>query len=232
MSHGYDAQNSFQLYAFGQPLLVSSGVRDLYGSDHHANWMWETKSCNNITIGREARGQIKHSPRGIGKITAFSTSPEFDFVQGDAAKAYDPPLKKYTRSILFVKPDVIVIVDELETETPEVFQYRLHSPVEMKIAAQDDIAIATPKANCRIALLSPTRLELSQTDKFDAPLRDRVKLTQYHLTAATKEPASKQRFVAVLQPYRPGAATPPPATVEVDDDGGGVRVNGKHYPVR
>ncbi|MEA2736238.1 MAG: hypothetical protein QOE14_2689, partial [Humisphaera sp.] len=227
-SHGYDAQNSFQLYAFGQPLLVSSGVRDIYGSDHHANWMWETKSCNNITIGpgsgsADARGQIKHSPKCVGRITAFSTSPAVDFVQGDASRAYDPPLRKFTRSILFCKPDVIVIVDDLETDSPEVFQYRLHSPAAMKIAGQGDISIAAEKASCAIALLSPEKLELSYTDKFDVPPRERIKLTQYHLTASTREPAARQRFVAVIRPFRPGQQSAAMPKIEQSDRGVIVR---------
>jgi hypothetical protein len=213
-SHGYDAQNSFQLYAFGQPLLISSGVRDIYGSEHHANWMWETKSCNNITIGREQRGQIKHSPKGVGKITAFSTSPAVDFVQGDASRAYDPPLKKFTRSILFAKPDIIVIVDDLELDAPEVFQYRLHSPAEMDIAGgPSDISITTERAGCHIALFTPAELELSQTDKFDVPPRERIKLTQYHLTAATKSPSATQRFIAVIRPHPAGEQ---PAAMRAD----------------
>jgi hypothetical protein len=205
-SHGYDANNSFQLYAYGQPLLISSGVRDIYGSDHHANWMWETKSCNSITIGRgsNTRGQIKHSPRGIGKITGFSTSPDVDFVQGDASKAYDPPLRKFTRGILFAKPDVIVIVDQLENDSPEVFQYHLHSPAEMKIAGPTDISITTDRAGGQIGLFTPAELDVTQTDQFDVPPRQRIKLVQHHLTAATKQPAAKQQFITVIRPHRAG----------------------------
>jgi len=40
-SHGYEANNSFLLWAYGQRLLIRSGYRDIYGSDHHRNWMPE-----------------------------------------------------------------------------------------------------------------------------------------------------------------------------------------------
>ena len=222
-SHGYDAQNSFQLYAFGQPLLISSGVRDIYGSEHHANWMWEAKSCNNITIGEPplSRGQIKHSPKGVGRITAFSTSPEVDFVQGDASQAYDPPLRAFTRSILFAKPDVIVIVDELETDAPEVFQYHLHAPVEMQVVAPQNISIDTERAGCRIALFTDSALALTQTDRFDVPPRERIKLTQYHLTATTKVPANRLHLVTVITPHRAGR---PPMGLSTDWKERGLRI--------
>jgi hypothetical protein len=60
----------------------------------------------------------------------FSTSPEVDFVQGDASKAYDPPLRNSRGAFCFAKPDVIVIVDDRRNRLAEVFQYHLHSPAE------------------------------------------------------------------------------------------------------
>jgi hypothetical protein len=50
-------------------LLISSGVRDIYGSDHHANWMWETKSCNSIHCGeRGAAGRSSIRPRASAAL--------------------------------------------------------------------------------------------------------------------------------------------------------------------
>ncbi|UKI31211.1 MAG: heparinase II/III family protein [Lentisphaeria bacterium] len=49
-SHGYDANNSFLLNVFGERMLIRSGRRDMYASNFHSNWMWETKSENNITV--------------------------------------------------------------------------------------------------------------------------------------------------------------------------------------
>ena len=65
-SLGYNAQNSFILSAYGEPLLIPSGHKDWYGSPHQQQWMWETFSENTITVNGE--GQIKHSPEARGKI--------------------------------------------------------------------------------------------------------------------------------------------------------------------
>jgi hypothetical protein len=202
-SHGYDSQNAFMLFAFGEPIFISSGQRDIYGSDHHANWMWETKSVNSITV--DGKGQIKHSPAAHGKITTFSTSDQFDFLQGEAGAAYGPPLKRFTRSILFVKPELIVMFDQLESEKPHGFQWLLHSPNEMRIEEQS-IRASNQSAGCRVDLLWPAGLKISQTDKFDPPPRERIKLTQYHLTAATTQPAKSQQFVSIFRPHRSGQA--------------------------
>jgi hypothetical protein len=211
-SHGYDSQNAFMLFAFGEPIFISSGQRDIYGSDHHANWMWETKSVNSITV--DGKGQIKHSPAGRGKITAFSTSDQFDFLQGEAGTAYDPPLKRFTRSILFVKPELIVMFDQLESEKPHTFQWLLHSPNVMTIDEQQ-IRAGNKTAACRVDLLWPGQLKITQTDKFDHPPRERIQLTQFHVTAATTQPAARQQFVSIFRPHRSGEV--PSGDFQIDE---------------
>jgi hypothetical protein len=200
VSHGYESQNSFLLYAFGKRLLIRSGQRDIHGSEHHRNWMWQTKSVNSITVN--GQGQIPHSPLAVGEILAFHTSDVMDFVSGEAAKAYGGRLERFTRSILFVKPDLIVVFDRLEELKPVTYQWLLHSPTEMKMSGQEDIRVVNGRAGCRVSILAPQGLELSLTDKFDPPPRDRVKLTEWHLTAGTPKKLRSTEFVTVIRPYK------------------------------
>ena len=99
-SHGYEANNSFLLWAYGKRLLIRSGYRDSYGSDHHRNWMWSTRSVNNITVNGVGQGRRTSTARG--RITAFATTPTIDVVTGEAASAYEAPLTRFTRSLLFI----------------------------------------------------------------------------------------------------------------------------------
>ncbi|MDP6038754.1 MAG: DUF4962 domain-containing protein, partial [Candidatus Latescibacteria bacterium] len=101
-SHGYESQNSFLIYAFGERLFIRTGRRDSYGSDHHKNWMWETRSVNNITVN--GKGQGKRLASAVGKIVNFETTEHFDWVVGEAGEAYDEDVGRFTRAILFVKP--------------------------------------------------------------------------------------------------------------------------------
>ena len=64
-SHGYESNNSFLLWAYGKRLLIYSGYRDIYGSEHHTNWMWTTRSTNCITVngkGQKKQGHNGHLP--------------------------------------------------------------------------------------------------------------------------------------------------------------------------
>ncbi len=230
-SHGYEAQNSFLLYAFGERLLIRTGRRDSWGSTHHKEWMWHTKSVNNITVN--GRGQEPHSRSATGEITAFHTSPTFDYVSGEAGSAYGPILKRFTRAILFVKPDLIVVYDRLEAPAPSAFEWRLHSPTEMTVHDQRDIYVSNKEAACRVSFLAPEGLKLSLTDKFDPPPRPRVKLVEWHLTAQTPQPAERMEFVTVIRPHRASRTPPAHATLhkveagyalETETDGGRVVV--------
>jgi hypothetical protein len=208
-SHGYESNNSMLLYAFGERLLIRTGRRDSYGSDHHRNWMWKTKSTNCITV--DGRGQQGHSASATGKITAFSTSDKIDYIAGEAGGAYEGALKRFTRHILFIKPELVIVFDQLEAPEPASFEWRLHSLKKMQIDGQNDILITNDKAAARVSFLAPDGLELSLTDKFDPPPRARIKLTEWHLTAAAPKKSKRMEFVTVIRPYRTGKQTPPSA---------------------
>ncbi|NLX12565.1 MAG: DUF4962 domain-containing protein [Phycisphaerales bacterium] len=221
-SHGYDANNAFILYAFGQPLFISSGWRDIYGSPHHSEWMWHTKSTNCITVNGESQG--KRTPAARGKILDFSSTAHFDYVSGEAGAAYGDLLERFTRRVLFVKPEIIVIHDQLIAKDPAIFEWWLHSPNEMRIEGQRVMA-RNNQANCRVDFLHPLNLTISQTDQFDPPPRERVKLTEYHLTAATKSPDRKADFVTVLCPYK--TDTQPPDDLRLQGIDGGYALNAR-----
>ena len=200
-SHGFDAQNSFSLFAFGERLLIHTGQRDIHGSDHHKNWMHHTKSTNCIGVNGES--QLRNHAAAVGEILDFQTSDVFDYVAGEAAPAYGGMLKKFTRQILFAKPDVVVICDSVVASEASIFQYYLHAETEMDVEGQT-LKITTGDAGCVVSLLHPANLKISQTDQFDPPPRERVQLREYHVTAETTIPGEDATFIAVLRPHRAG----------------------------
>jgi hypothetical protein len=212
-SHGYDAQNSFVLYAYSEPLLIRSGRRDIYGSDHHKNWMWETKSVNSILVNGEGQKPLR-SYEAQGKIIDFFTSRQYDYVAGQASQAYAGRLKSFVRNILFIKPEVIIIFDLLEALEPSTYQWLMHSPNEMKVESQNNITVENGDAECKVTFLTPEGLQISQTDKFDPPPRPRVKLKQWHLQAGTSDKLENCQFVTILRPYRKGETPPIGAEME------------------
>lgn len=222
-SHGNEANNSFELYAFGEPLLIRTGTRELHGSPHHREWVWATKSCNSILVN--GQGEKSNRTAAIGRLRTFEHTPAFDYVVGEAADSYDDDLLlRYDRHLLFVRPDLVVVMDDLEAPQPSTFQYLLHAPAEFQIRGQRNLAVEVGRAGLAIDLLAPGNLSVSQTDEFDTPPQDHIKLDEWHLTAATAEPATRQHFVALLRPHRAGETAPAGADIERSPAGHALRV--------
>jgi hypothetical protein len=199
-SHGYEANNSFLLWAYGKRLLIRTGYRDSYGSKHHTQWMWSTRSVNNITVN--GKGQGRRTAKAQGEIIAFKTTPEMDVVIGDAADAYEKPLERFTRAIIFVKPEVVIVYDRLKTTEPSTYEYWLHAIKKIDVKDQHQIQVQNDDVVCDIDFLTPNGLTFEQTDQYDPNPRPRIKLREWHLKAKTAEKKRQTEFVAVYWPHR------------------------------
>ncbi len=214
-SHGYEANNSFVLWGFGQRLLIRTGRPDSYGSEHHRNWMWSTRSVNNITV--DGQGQVNHSSASRGEVVGFQTTRTLDGVAGEAGSAYRatvagrtvPLLERYTRTILFAKPDLVVVYDRLRTAGgPRGFEYWLHALNEIEIRGQHDLLVQAGDVRCAVDILAPAGLVFRQTNQYDPNPRPRVTVREWHLTAATADKAEAVEFVTLYRPYRAGKEPP------------------------
>jgi len=203
-SHGYEANNSFLLWAYGARLLIRSGYRDSYGSDHHKNWMWSTRSTNCIRIN--GVDQPKRSPKAKGGIVAFETSPSIDIVAGET--------DGFLRAILFVKPGLVVVYDRLAPGKPSSYEYRLHAVNEFEVKNQHSIRVLNDGVACDIDFLAPEGIAFSQTDQYDPNPRPRITLREWHLTGAVSGDEGSLEFVTLYRPYRESAAVPHGASIE------------------
>lgn len=198
-SHGYNANNSFHLNVNGKPLLQGTGRRDVHGSPHHRNWMHHTKSQNAILVDGE--GQLDDRYASMGRITHFEQSDDRVTVVGEAGAAYEK-LDRWTRRLIFLKPDIIVIHDIIEAPEPVTIQWLLHAPGQFEITpAEQRTRYAADHGSVDVQILSPTDLELSQHDQYDPPPHDWAKfnLDEWHYTANQKDAKKNHEFIAVMR---------------------------------
>jgi len=199
-SHGYEANNSFLLWAYGKRLLIRSGYRDSYGSKHHKEWMWSTRSVNNITVN--GQGQCRRTAKAQGEIVAFRTTPDIDIVIGEAGQTYETPLERFTRAIIFVKPEMIIVYDRLEARQPSTYEYWLHAINKFDIGSGSSVAVRNGEVGCDIKFYSPVKLVFDQTNQYDPNPRPRIKLREWHLTARTTRKRRNMEFITVYLPYK------------------------------
>lgn len=144
-NHSHADQNSFVVMKGGKPLLSEAGYNDYYGSPQSEAWYRQTKAHNGITydggIGQVTGG---YTPAGYnkqmmftGRITAFSTTPALDYVEGDATPTYDGALTKSVRKLWYLRDqDAVVILDSLAAPIARKFEWNLHSRATMAFEAE------------------------------------------------------------------------------------------------
>ena len=107
-------------------------------------------------------------------------------------------LDRYTRAIVFVKPELIIVFDRLEAPQPSTFEYWLHAINEFQIEGQRQVRTEVGDVACEIDILAPEGLQLSQTDQYDPNPWPQITTREWHLTATTPSAAKQTEFVATL----------------------------------
>jgi hypothetical protein len=220
-SHGNEANNSFVLWAYGEQLLLRTGHYYSYGDPHHRGWVWSTRSLNNITVDGRDQAPIR-SAETQGKIVDFQTTASIDAVVGEAGEAYRliergrrrQLLDRYTRTILLVKPDLVIVYDRLAARDPATFRYWLHAANEFAIDGQRKVEIHAGDVACSIDFLSPPGLTFTQTNQYDPNPEPQITTREWHLTAATPSKSKTVEFVTLYRPRRGGKPSPRPAELK------------------
>ena len=201
-SHGHNPHNSFQLNAYGEPLLVTCVYRDLHGSKFHYQYAHSTAAHNAVLV--DGQGQTKHTSAPHGRIAASRLGKDFDWVVGEAAEAYEGRLTRFRRHAVLVKgtQPFVVLCDDLEAKAPATFQFMLHAlqPFDLDEKA-GRLTTKRKAAGLEVRYLWPAPLAMRQWDGFDPPPRKEFP-NHWHVEAGTKDKAKDLRMVTVLLPYR------------------------------
>ena len=209
VSHSHADQNAFAIMKGGKALAIPSGYYGpAYGQPHHADWTRSTKANNSILVNGE--GQIIRQAKASGRLTAFEDRRGLTHVAGDAAPAYMGKLKKFDRHILFLRPGLFLMLDDLEAPASARFQWMLHAFDEMSLG-ENRIVSRRNGATLDVRLRCPLNLSLTQTDQFDTPYNHGIPAqfhedlpNHYHVTAETESDATATRIGAAMGVHGPG----------------------------
>jgi len=234
VSHQHADQNSFCILSGGRALAIASGYYGpSYGMPHHALWTRQTKANNCILVDGE--GQADRDFEATGRIVDFKNEEKYAYVSGDATPAYKGKLDRFIRHILFIRPDVFIIYDDLKADRPAAFSWLLHSLEQPKIDTEKRIInIQRKNAYLQAQLFSATSLDIKYTDQFDTPYNfgmekefHEEKPNQYHISATTeKTPAVK--IAAIIQVWLDEKET----EIKTSLSNGYVIVTGPDYSVK
>ncbi|HSD66985.1 MAG TPA: heparinase II/III family protein [Vicinamibacteria bacterium] len=127
--HAHPDINAFSIFARGQWLAVDPGYSQVK----------DTRDHNTVVVN--GRGQAGEGDKWLDywafqqrspapSIRRAETTARYDTVLGDAGAIYvdEARLRRFRRQVLFLKPDVFVIADDIEAQGPSRFEWLLHAP--------------------------------------------------------------------------------------------------------
>ena len=127
VGHSHLDANSFVLTARGKRMLVDGGTwpyahfLGFFGHDTRFNFDGNNTVAHS-TLMVDGKGQ-RLGAEFPGRIVSFEPGPEVDLAIGDATKAYAGALSQFRRTLAFVKPDLLLVYDQVAADEPRLLEW-------------------------------------------------------------------------------------------------------------
>jgi len=229
--HMHANQNSFNISYKGKRVFYSTGYYTLFADPHSITSYKHTRAGNSILIN--GKGQ-SYGHEGYGWIKRYLHGEQISYVSGDASMAYRPmvneqwlslsnkhmikpgklpsdnfasdklKLSKFDRHIAFLRPDVFVIYDDLESEENNDWSLLLHTYKESYKANGNQLILEQPDMYAQASMFSSQPSTMSVTDQFyekpvDFKKKYKAMPNQYHMTYSSQAKTKKMRFLTFIQ---------------------------------
>lgn len=225
-SHTHAEHNCFNLFYGGEPLFSNTGYRPAMGDPHYLADFKNTRGHNGILIND--MGQPFGS-EAYGWIPRFLHGDQISYAVGDATNAYsatdanelnspdnpaknnrDAGLQVFRRHTLMLRPNVLVIYDDLQTEHPSTFTFLLQNRDSLTMDENHHVIASNVYAEAKAKVYASQSVDHVLSDQFaDPPVNWRRKKNpdgsllvyknHWHFQATNSEPTRKMRFLALIQ---------------------------------
>jgi hypothetical protein len=197
-NHSHADQNSFVVNDKGRRLAIASGYYDDYNSRHWIQWYKQTRAANAITFDGGA-GQGHNDKRFSGAITRFASGSGFDVVTGRAEAAYDGALTRAERTLVYLRPDVIVVHDSLASSRPRSWEWNIHALNRMTVVGPRRVLLRNAPAQMCVEMVLAPEVAFRQFDDFAAPPSGKNMPNQWHGVFASATRSAAAEFIAVMR---------------------------------
>lgn len=134
--HRHNDNNHFTIFANGEWLINDNGYSTAKKTSNHNTLLINGKG--QLGEGSTWFDSTQEKRANIRVKKAIST-PEYDYFIGDAAESYpkDTALKTYDRHMIFLKPDVLIVIDNIRTGKPASFELRFFPQAQNGVIRMD-----------------------------------------------------------------------------------------------
>ena len=115
--HGHPDKLSFVLYARGRQIAIDPGTAR-YGQPIQQSWYRTTFAHNTLVVDGESQRAA------TGKLLAFGSSGDVDYVTADAGEIYDRV--RFTRTVALLSADLVVFLDRVQSSTEHTYEIAYH----------------------------------------------------------------------------------------------------------
>ncbi len=201
-NHSHADQNSFIVNYRGERLAIKSGYYDDYRTPHWTGWYKQTRSANAVTFDG-GQGQGASGKQFAGEIERFESTAAGALAVGRAEKAYGGALTKAQRSMVYLRPGVVLVHDVVASSVPRTWEWNIHALNRMKKFSDRKISITSGRAQMCVEMVSSPEVAFTQTDQFAVPpgrsSTDAKQPNQWHGTFATTQKTQGAEFIAVMR---------------------------------
>jgi heparin/heparan-sulfate lyase len=172
-----------------------------------------------------------------GRIVTYEATDHYVFVVGDTTRSYNPAkLKEFTRAFLYIRPDVFIIFDRVESTDPAYKKrWLLHSATEPELA-EDEAEIVSGDGRMALRRVLPQDAEVTVVGgpghEFEvngtnyAPGRkcDAQEAGNWRIEVSPREPQARDYFLNVMVTGGARAEVRPEVSGTADAQRAAVRV--------
>lgn len=197
-NHSHGDQNSFVIHQHGERLVMASGYYDGYQTPHWKEWYKQTRATNAITFDG-GKGQGFNGKQFSGEITRFESGDGYDIATGRAEKAYGGELTRAQRSIVYLRPNVVLVHDSLASDTPRTWEWNIHALRKMAKLGDKLVQVRNGAAKMCLEMLVSPQVTFEQADQFTAAPSGKDMPNQWHGAFVSGAKSRSAEFVALMR---------------------------------
>lgn len=194
--HQHPDINSFSIFAHGKWLAIDPGYVHTKTTAEHNTVL--VNGYGQAGAGREWLDFMEFESREPAPaILRAETHPGYDYVTGDAGNIYvdEAGLASFRRHLLFLKPDVVVVADDLVAKAPGRFEWLLQALDTIRPASSGGYMIDEGGVRLAVNPVLPAKYAASVAERPFKASNLRDKLVTLNLRA---DGVPQTRFLVVL----------------------------------
>ena len=214
-NHDHADQGAFLFRALGETLATEAGWSDYYKDPYYASYLTQAAGHNTVLVDGDPESQAFADTAQFRALDAYPRitdallSETYHAVASNLAAVYKGRLSRYTRRLVFMKPDYLLVYDDLHVNgAPARFDWRLHLPNRAAVTASAGHATYVGRrASLAVRSLLPgADFEVREGRLPSATLAARtphpVPAQPAILDLVTSSPAASRQLLVALVPAR------------------------------